>query len=489
MGIKRLTDKNAPEVRLSVGAGKGLLLMFDRGAPTECFFLERPRLEDCKKLLPYGKLEGAKFVGASSVLNLLKECFGPANLSRSVVSDSLVEAVFVPSSGKVRVRKDQIAGEEAGAEKKPEGKKPELKTNASAKNALNEPVRAKKKVLVIDDSKTIQKLLSKIIGSSENLEVLDVADRPSAAKEIIERTRPDLITLDIHMPEMNGVEFLKTYLKKLKIPVVMVSSVSVEEGPLVMEALSNGALTYIQKPSLEKMSQIAPDILEQLESLSENKESAPQPYKATPKSMGGGGSFDAGEGLIAIGSSTGGTKALQEILTALPAKIPPIVVVQHIPAVFSQALAERLNTLCPFRIKEAVDGELVRSDTVYIAPGGIQMRLERRGKEIKISLRDDPPVNRFKPSVDYMFDSIPGLKQENVVAAILTGMGKDGAQGLLKLKNFGARTLAQDEASCVVYGMPKEAVRLNAAGRIASLSDMADCLVEEYNSNLAAKSA
>ena len=462
MSVKKLTGNIDTEVLLEVNENSGLLLM--KGDPRpQCFYLEAPSRQDCSKLHRYGALEGAKFVGGQRVLSLLKDVLGKALLAREIAVEGPVEVAFDPETGKVRVRKDQLPA-----------------APVEARGA------SKKKVLIIDDSKTIQKLLKKIVGSSKKLEVLDVADRPSAAKKIIEKIKPDLITLDIHMPEMNGVEFLKTYLKDLKIPVVMVSSVSLEEGPLVMEALSNGALTYIQKPSLDKMSEIAPDILDQLESLANKRDILANRSGAGARAPMAFENFD---GLVAIGSSTGGTKALQEILTALPDKIPPIVVVQHIPAVFSKALAERLNSLCVFNVKEAVDGEEVSANTVYIAPGGIQMKLARRGSSINIVLKDDPPINRFKPSVDYMFESIPALKETNVVAAILTGMGKDGAKGLLELKNAGAYTFAQDEASCVVFGMPKEAIRLNAAKNVVDLSEMAVSFVEAFNAHKNIKSA
>ena len=332
----------------------------------------------------------------------------------------------------------------------------------------------KRKVLIVDDSKSIQKLLTKIISSSDLLEIMGVADRPSVAREMIEKERPDLITLDIHMPEMTGIEFLKTYLKGKFIPTAMISSVSVSEGPTVMEALANGATTYIQKPSLDKLTEESVRIITKLESISGgvtqtiSKESF---VKTNHK-------FNDLNGLIAIGSSTGGTQALESIFLCLPDKIPPIVVVQHIPAVFSKALADRLNGLCPFKVKEAENGEKLKENVVYIAQGGKQFKVNMKRC---VEITDDPPLNRFCPSVDYLFNSLPALGEKKLIGVILTGMGKDGAKGLLKLKECGAKTIAQDEKTSVVFGMPKEAIKLGAADVVSPLEDVANNIVLSYN--------
>jgi len=289
------------------------------------------------------------------------------------------------------------------------------------------------------------------------------------ATKIIEQTKPDLITLDIHMPGMNGVEYLKSYLNKKNIPVVMISSVSIKEGPLVMEALSSGAATYIQKPSIDEIDKLKKDVIDQLEAIATIKKSMPESRTGPVLSSF---KFNTLEPLIAIGSSTGGTQALQSIFTALPEEIPPIVVTQHIPAVFSKALADRLNTLCKFNVKEAENGELIEKNNIYIAPGGKQMKIEKQGASLYIVVNDDPPLNRLQPSVDYLFNSISEIKRIKVVAAILTGMGKDGAKGMLNLKKTGAYTIAQDEKTSIVYGMPKEAIALNAQCEIKGLDEI-----------------
>ncbi|MCB0415859.1 MAG: chemotaxis response regulator protein-glutamate methylesterase [Bdellovibrionales bacterium] len=336
----------------------------------------------------------------------------------------------------------------------------------------------KKNVLIVDDSKTIQKLLAKIIESSTKLKVTGIANNPIEAKAIIEQNKPDLITLDIHMPEMDGVEFLKTYLQDKHIPTVMISSVSINEGPLVMEALSHGAQTYIQKPSLENIKAESKHILNQLEAVADLRQKKPIVLQKAEDH------FNHNQGLIVIGSSTGGTKALQDIFTSLPDEIPPILVVQHIPKVFSKALADNLNRLCVFEVKEAENGDKIEPNTVYIAPGDHQMKLTKNGGFLYCEINEDPPLNHFKPSVDYLFKSVSEIRINNLIAVILTGMGKDGALGMLDIYNKGGYTLAQDEESCVVFGMPKEAIEVGAVHKIVSLSDMAQEIVSQFNKQL-----
>jgi two-component system chemotaxis response regulator CheB len=232
---------------------------------------------------------------------------------------------------------------------------------------------------------------------------------------------------------------------------------------------------YIQKPSMNDIGTVAPEIREKLENIAAtrgNVSGGMQPVKKASIS------FAHDNSIIAIGSSTGGTQALQRIFRSFPKEIPPVLVVQHIPAVFSKAFADRLNSICPFRVKEAEDGEKVEKNTVYIAPGGLQFKVRKR----KVYLTDDAPVNRFKPSVDYLFNDLASRDEESIVAVMLTGMGKDGAAGMLKLKNKGALTLAQNEESCVVFGMPKEAIRAGGVDQVVHLDDMAEKIIEVYNS-------
>ncbi len=333
----------------------------------------------------------------------------------------------------------------------------------------------KTRVMVVDDSETIRKLLAKMMNEDPQIECVATIDSPNKVLAAIERYRPDVITMDIHMPEMDGVTLLKKVLAVNPIPVVMVSALSKEDGTYVLDALESGAVDYIQKPSLSEAKSFAPVICEKIKNARfanvqkrSVKVSHPKEVVSTLRSQDTDLSY-----LIGIGSSTGGTEALRVVLTQLPEKIPPILIVQHIPPVFSKAFADRMNQLCQFNVKEAEDGDVVENGNVYIAPGGKQMSVKIVSNLLKIKIEDSPPVNRHKPSVDVLFDSIAALNRKKVVATILTGMGSDGAKGLLKLKQGGAQTFAQDEASCVVFGMPKEALKLGGANEAVPLDQMA----------------
>jgi len=355
-------------------------------------------------------------------------------------------------------------------------------------------VTRKSRVLIIDDSKTIRNLLTKIMSEDPQLEVVGSADRPSAALPLIQKLKPDVITLDLEMPEVDGVTFLKQYLPVHPIPTVMITAIGLEEGNRVLQALEAGAVDYIQKPSAAELTEMAPVLVEKIRSAATAKVSS---HRSGPVGVAGApprkppsrplnGALDA-SCLIAIGSSTGGTEALRKVLTELPPQIPPIVITQHIPAVFSKAFADRMNSLCPFQVVEAAHGMEVLPGNVYIAPGGKQMQIRKRtdGRTFVV-IDDSPPVNRHKPSVDYLFDSVLEACGGRCIGVILTGMGGDGAQGLLKLKNAGARTIAQDEASCAVFGMPREAIRLGAASEILALGEISSKLIEWLSQRKAA---
>ena len=343
--------------------------------------------------------------------------------------------------------------------------------------------KSKKKVLIIDDSKTIRVLLQNLFSQDPQLEIVGSIELPSQAEAMIKKFQPDVITLDIHMPEMNGVELLKTVIKKYAIPTVMITSLSMAEGSLVMEALANGAIDYIQKPTLAELDEVGPKIVEKVvAAASVNLKALTQKWTVSTKHSQDHSSFtDVNKGVILIGSSTGGTQALQHIFEKLPAQIPPILVVQHIPAIFSKALADRLNSILPFTVKEAEDQEVVTSNKVLIAPGGKHMGVKLVGRELRVYISDEEPVNRFRPSVDYLFDSYVKIMDRPTVAVILTGMGKDGANGILRLKNKGALTIAQDEESSVVFGMPKEAIRLGGASVVSSLGEIHHSMLDLYS--------
>jgi two-component system chemotaxis response regulator CheB len=331
------------------------------------------------------------------------------------------------------------------------------------------------KVLIVDDSKTIRNLLTKILSKSSRVDVVATAEKPSEVEELIKLHKPDVITLDIHMPEMNGVDLLKIIQPKYQIPTVMITSVSIEEGPLVLDALDSGAFDYIQKPKMEEIAEVAPILIEKVVEASKFKGTKACSSSSVSKSIQ---TFDKNCKIV-IGSSTGGTTALKDILSGLPKSIPPIIIVQHIPAVFSKAFADRINGICPFKVKEAEHGDQITEDTVYIAPGGKQMKLIYKGGNSYVEITDDEPVNRFKPSVDYLFNSVEKLaEKENIIAVMLTGMGRDGSKGMKRLKDLGALTIAQNEESCVVYGMPKAAIELDAVTDIVHKDEIGQRMVE-----------
>ncbi len=346
-------------------------------------------------------------------------------------------------------------------------------------------ISRKLRVLVVDDSKTIRNLLTKILNSDSSVEVVGAADRPSEALRLIESLKPDVVTLDLHMPEMNGLDFLRKFLPNHPIPTVMVSAVSLEEGSEVLQCLEAGAVDYIQKPSATEISEISPQLIEKVKMAAGVKVKvstlAGQAGRSNRRWSGSQGSMER-DRLLVIGSSTGGTEALRKILIELPDQIPPTLIVQHIPAMFSKAFAERMNDLCPFRVKEAEDGDEILPDHVFIAPGGKQMKIRKRadGKKF-IVVNDAPPMNRHKPSVDYLFHAVAETVGGECVGVILTGMGNDGAAGLKRLRDAGARTIAQDEKTCVVFGMPREAILLGAAQEILPLQEIPGCLVRWFS--------
>lgn len=375
---------------------------------------------------------------------------------KNVVREDEFEIIFLPKSGDVKLAKEASP-----------------KVIESKIGPVEKEVARKIKVMVIDDSKTIRVLLSKIFNSSPLIEVVAAVENPLEAEELIKKHRPDVITLDIHMPGMNGVELIKRYYPIYPIPTIMITSVNIKEGPLVFEALEIGAFDYIQKPKMEEIKEVSGTLIEKVISAAESKKKKkkePEEISIPRRDVGNFGENT----LIVLGASTGGTNAIKAVLEKFPSKVPPILIVQHIPPVFSRAFAERLNGLLPFKVTEAKNGDVIENNHVYIAEGGRQMRIKEVGDILKIELTDDPPVNRFKPSVDYLFDSAKSLvSKKNLVGVLLTGMGKDGANGLLKLKQAGARTIAQDEESSVVFGMPREAIRLGGAEVVSHLDDVA----------------
>lgn len=340
----------------------------------------------------------------------------------------------------------------------------------------------KRKVLIVDDSKTIRDLLVRVLSEDSQLEIIGTATNPIEAQEMLKTKKPDVITLDIHMPEMTGVEWLEKLLPKMAVPVVMITSLQLQDGNEVFKALELGAVDYIQKPVLSEIREMAPLIREKVKSASFAKvkvkghrpRSSNVAHSDIPL-----GTMDQSI-IIAIGASTGGTEALKDVLIKLPKDIPPILIVQHIPAVFSKAFADRLNGICPFEVLEAKDGDEVRPGRVLIAAGGTQMAIEKSRNGYVVRVTDDAPVNRHKPSVDFLFNSVAQVLGGKSIGVILTGMGADGAQGLLKMRQVGCRTLGQDEESCVVYGMPRSAFLAGAVEEVYALDDMALAIAKKW---------
>ncbi len=345
------------------------------------------------------------------------------------------------------------------------------------KEAQSEQAPSKARVLIVDDSKTIRNLLRRVLSSDPSIEVVGEAERPSQVEEMIEKLQPTVITLDINMPEMDGVTLLSRYLPKYKIPTVMVTAISMQDGDQVLRALNLGAVDYIQKPSMEEMQAMSPVIIEKIKVASSASLKRQSAKREAPRRLSAvGGTIDANI-VVAIGSSTGGVQALDSFFSSLPANIPPIVVVQHIPPVFSAAFAKRLNDSCPFEVIEAKDGDEIKAGRVLIAAGGTQMKVERSGSTLKVRVFDGAPVNRHKPSVDVLFDSVAEVIGKHAIGVIMTGMGADGAKGLLKMKQSGARTVAQDKDSCVVFGMPRAAIELGAAEEIKPLQELPETVL------------
>lgn len=326
------------------------------------------------------------------------------------------------------------------------------------------------KTLIVDDSETIRNLLEKIISGDPAFEVIGLAQDSIEAEKIIRQNKPDLITLDIHMPGKNGVEFLKDVQRRQFIPTVMISALSHEDGPYVMDALSAGAIDYIKKPVMKELSDLTPIIRERLKTAANAKKTN---ARAFAKKVMSNANVD-NQHITLVGASTGGTEAIRALLECLPKEIPPILIVQHIPAVFSKAFADRLNSILPFEVKEADHGEEVLPNKVLIAPGGKQMGVKVKNGHTYVEVTDAPPVNRHKPSVDYMFKSAYDAKLTNATAVVLTGMGADGASEISKLKSIGVRTIAQDEATSVIYGMPKAAAATGAVEFVLPLQEIGE---------------
>jgi len=361
------------------------------------------------------------------------------------------------------------------------------------------------KVLIVDDSALVRKVLTEILSSDPGIEVIGAAADPLIAREKIKQLNPDVITLDVEMPKMDGITFLANIMRLRPMPVVMISSLTEKGADITFQALELGAVDFVAKPKIDVahgMDEYAETIIEKVIVASKARVRS-RDVKVTSTSMGNSAGsagsagsvgsavperltadavlaklsskkhFSSTEKIIAIGASTGGTEAIKDVLMGFPPDTPGIVITQHIPAQFSGPFAKRMNGCCAMEVCEATDGQQILPGHVYIAPGSDHLMVVRSGARYLCKLSDGPPVNRHRPSVDVLFRSIAQNAGDNAIGIILTGMGNDGAAGLKEMQDAGASTIAQDESSSVVWGMPGEAVKRGAADSILPLAKVA----------------
>jgi two-component system, chemotaxis family, protein-glutamate methylesterase/glutaminase len=342
------------------------------------------------------------------------------------------------------------------------------------------------KVLIVDDSALIRKLLTEIIGCQSDMQVVGCAPDPYVARDLIKQLNPDVLTLDVEMPKMDGLEFLERLMRLRPMPVIMISSLTENGSEITFRALELGAIDFVTKPKLgiaDGLQEYTDEITEKIRAAAQARIHRRPAAPVEPRYDAGAvlpllkSHFTTTEKVICIGASTGGTEALREVLQRMPADAPGIVVTQHMPPGFTRSFADRLNRLCAMQVKEAEGGERVLPGHVFIAPGDAHLLLKRSGANYMTELSDAPPVNRHRPAVDVLFRSAANSAGANALAVILTGMGKDGAQGMLEMQRGGSYTIAQDEASCAVYGMPREAVELGAVDTVLPLSQIAGHLL------------
>ncbi len=336
------------------------------------------------------------------------------------------------------------------------------------------------RVLAVDDSALMRNMLSAVVNQQPDMEMVGTAPDAFIARELIKQLNPDVLTLDIDMPRMDGLEFLSRLMRLRPMPVIMISSLTTRGSKATLAALEHGAVDFLPKPehrgadNIECWSQQVVDKI-RVATRARLAQRSPTDRPILP------GITVRQQSIIAIGSSTGGTEALRRVLMPLPVSTPGIVIAQHMPAGFTFSFAQRLDSLCQIAVREAQDGEPVRPGTALIAPGDRHMEIISQDNGYRVRLSDAPPVNRHRPSVDVLFDSVARQASKHASAAILTGMGGDGARGLLHLRQTGAFTLAQSEATCVVFGMPREAIDLGAAKKVVDLDDISQCLLDSFN--------
>jgi Chemotaxis response regulator containing a CheY-like receiver domain and a methylesterase domain len=334
------------------------------------------------------------------------------------------------------------------------------------------------KVLCVDDSALIRDLLRQIINEQDDMEVVAVASDPLVARDLIKRHDPDVLTLDVEMPRMDGLDFLERLMRLRPMPVLMVSSLTSAGSEITLRALELGAVDFLEKPSVgirSGMLEYSEILVSKIRAAATARPKPRRPEAPTPVLKA---PLVSSEKLVVVGASTGGTEAIREFLAPLPVNSPAILITQHMPGGFTHSFAQRLNRSCNLEVKEAEDGERILPGHAYVAPGDRHLLVARSGANYVVRLDDGPPVNRHKPSVDVLFHSAAQMAGRNAVGVLLTGMGKDGAAGLLALKQAGASTVAQDKESCVVFGMPREAIALGAADEVRALHEIPERVMQ-----------
>ena len=347
----------------------------------------------------------------------------------------------------------------------------------------------KTRVIVVDDSALVRSLLAEIINRQSDMECIGTANDPLVAREMIRELNPDVITLDVEMPRMDGIEFLSRLMRLRPMPVVMISTLTERGAEVTMRALELGAVDFVAKPRVglsSGLNELSTQIVDKIRvaAVAHVRRMTPRPAPAAgtlPAAAPSPSSTLLGrlstEKVICIGASTGGTEAIREVLTQLPADAPAIVITQHMPPGFTTSFAARLDSLCQISVKEAVNGERILPGHAYIAPGGRQFAIARSGANYVAVVNDDPPVNRHKPSVEVLFKSAAAAVGRNAYAIMLTGMGADGAAAMREMRDAGSYNYVQDEASCIVFGMPREAIARGAADEVLPLTQIAPALI------------
>lgn len=345
------------------------------------------------------------------------------------------------------------------------------------------------RVLTVDDSALMRQVLATLLAKDPDIEVIGAAPDPYIAREKIKALNPDVLTLDVEMPKMDGITFLEKLMRGHPMPVVMVSSLTEAGCQTTLRALELGAVDFITKPKIdlrEGMEEVAQDLITKVKAAvcANLKRQAPGEKRtagtatvALSTVAGSQAMIKTTDTIIAIGSSTGGTEAVKDVLMSFPPNTPPILITQHMPERFTKTWADRMNSLCRISVKEAENGDSVLPGHALVAPGGYHMALVRSGARYTVQINQDPPVNRHRPSVDVLFASVARYAGTNAIGVILTGMGGDGAKEMLTMKQAGAFTIAQDEASCVVFGMPKEAIKTGGVDKVLPLHEIAGTIL------------